>query len=216
MSSSTSNLDLLVPGQAGKEVTVNALADSASPAMIFGRRAYASYGLVWGYYGGTLLVDGTLTTIPNGALAPFPANQTNYVQATRAGVVSSNTSGYTAGQIPLYIVVTGTSTVTSYVDNRALVLTLGVTGLKSIALSDVNTTLSAAQASNQILEFTGTLTAQRNIVVPLAPRKWTVYNGTTQALQIIGASGTGVVIATTKTADVYSNGTNVRRATADV
>ena len=62
------------------------------------------------------------------------------------------------------------------------------------------------------------LTATRNVVVPLAVRQWTVYNGTTgaQSLQFIGASGTGVTVTNGKRAIIYADGTNVVRVTADV
>jgi hypothetical protein len=67
------------------------------------------------------------------------------------------------------------------------------------------------------LTFTGTLTATRNITVPLVgKRQWTVYNGTGQSLQFIGATGTGITVATLKHAIVRSDGTNIVRVTADV
>lgn len=215
MASSTSPLDLLVQSQMGHTVTANDMFNSASPAMLFARRALGCTGLTWAFYGGVILVDGTPTTIANGTVA-LTASQTNYVECNRSGAVTANTTSFTAGKVPLYSAVVGASTVTTYTEQRAWVKLQGTVGLKAIALSDVNTTLTATQASCEILEFTGTLTTQRNIVVPLGPQQWTIYNGTTHGLQIIGATGTGVVIATTKTAIVYSNGTNVRRATADV
>jgi len=117
MSNSTTNLDLISASQANKEVTANAMFDAASPAMLFGRRASTTAALTWGYYGGTLLVAGTPTPITNGTVA-LTASATNYVEATTAGVVSANTSAFTSGRIPLYTVVTGTATVTSYTDHR--------------------------------------------------------------------------------------------------
>lgn len=215
MSSSTSALDLLVQSQLGHTVTANDMFNAASPSMLFARRALGCTGLTWAFYGGVILVDGTLTTIANGTVA-LTASQTNYIECDRVGAVTANTAGFTAGKVPLYTAVTDTTSVSSYTEQRAWVKLPGTVGLKAIALSDANTTLTAAQARNEILEFTGTLSTQRNIVVPLSPQQWTIYNGSTQALQIIGATGTGVVIATTKTAIVYSNGTNVRRASADV
>lgn len=216
MSDSTTQLDVLTTGQAQKEVTANALFDAASPAMLFGRRASTTAALTWGHYGGDMLVDGVLTTIANGTVA-LTASATNYLEATRAGVVSKNTTGFTAGQIPLYEVVTDTSAVTSYTDRRAWVQPAHVAGRLAKSMTDANTTLTAAEARNQILEFTGTLTAQRDIVVPLAAQQWTVFNNTTGGfgLQFIGATGTGIVVAATKRAIVYADGTNVVRVTAD-
>jgi len=84
-------------------------------------------------------------------------------------------------------------------------------------MTDANTTLGGAQAKNDILEFTGTLTLQRNIVVPLGAQQWTVFNNTSGGfgLQFIGATGTGVVVAAGKRAIIYADGTNVVRVTAD-
>ena len=117
MSGSTSNLDLIATAQAQKEVTANALFDAASPATLFGRRASTSSALTWGYYGGTLLVSGTPTTIANGTVA-LSASATNYVEVDASGTVSRNTTAFTVGSTPLYTVVTGASTVTSYTDKR--------------------------------------------------------------------------------------------------
>ena len=214
MSNSTPTYDALVQSQAGKEITANAFFDAASPATTFGRRASTCSGLSWGYYGGTISVDGVLTQIANGTLT-LTASATNYLETTRAGVVSKNTTGFTAGSTPLYQVVTGTATVTSYTDNR--LQAVPTTGRLALAMSDANTTLTAAQSRNNILEFTGTLTAARNIVVPLAVQQWTVFNNTTGGfgLQFIGVTGTGISVAAGKRAIVYSDGTNIVRVTAD-
>ena len=108
MSNSTSNLDLISAGQAQKEVTANAMFDAASPAMVLGRRASTTAALTWGYYGGTIAVSGASVQIASGTLA-LTASATNYIEATIAGAVSVNTTGFTAGRKPLYTVVTGAS-----------------------------------------------------------------------------------------------------------
>lgn len=214
MSNSTITFDALVQAQSGKEITANAMFDAVSPASLYGRRQSSSSGLTWGYYGGTITVDGVLTQIPNGTLT-LTASLTNYVEATRAGVVSRNTTGFTAGSIPLYQIVAGAATVTSYTDYR--LQSVAGTGKLARVLTDANATLTAAEARNNILEFTGTLTAARNIVTPLAAQQWTVFNNTTGGfgLQFIGASGTGITVAAGKRAILYADGTNVVRVTAD-
>jgi len=215
MSNSTVTFDAIAQAQAGKEITANAFFDAASPATTFGRRQSTTSGLTWGFYGGTISVDGVLTQIANGTLS-LTASTTNYVETTRAGVVSKNTTGYTAGSTPLYTIVTGTATVTSYTDYR--LQAMPCSGRLVKAMSDANTTLTAAESRNNILEFTGTLTVQRNVVVPLGVQQWTVFNNTTGSfgLQFIGATGTGIVVAAGKRAIVYADGTNVVRVTADV
>lgn len=215
MSDSTPIFDALIVGQYSKELTVNALVDASSPALIFGRRQSTYSGLTWGFYGGRFFVDGLTQAVANGQIT-LAASASNYVEVTRAGVVSSNTSGFTAGRIPLYLVVTGTATVTSYTDVR--VPNRPTCGRMVKAMADANYALIHNESFAQILEFTGALTAQRNITVPLGAYQWTVFNNTTGGfgLQFIGATGTGIVVAMGKRAIIYADGTNVVRVTADV
>lgn len=122
MSNSATNLDLISVSQAQKEVTANALFDAASPAILYGRRASTTGGLVWGYYGGCVFAAGAVIVIANGTLN-LTASATNYIQADSAtGAITVNTTGFTAGKVPLYQVVAGTASVTSYTDNRAFTL----------------------------------------------------------------------------------------------
>jgi len=123
MANSTSNLDTISAGQAGKETTANALFDAGSPATLFGRRAAGCTALTWAYYGGPMIITGTPTRIANGSIS-LPASSTLYLEATTAGVVSINTVGWTSGQIPLYKIVTSASTVTNYEDWRCMALSV--------------------------------------------------------------------------------------------
>lgn len=89
--------------------------------------------------------------------------------------------------------------------------------------SDANKTLTAAEYSASFLEFGagGTaLTATRDVILPLTPqgRWWDVKNSSNggQSLRFIGASGTGITVATGKVARVLADGTNVIRLTADL
>lgn len=213
MSNSTSNIDPIVQSQSGKEVTANAYFDAASPATLYGRRASTCGGTTWGYYGGNVVVNGVLTQIANGTIS-LASSATNYIEAIpTTGAISSNSTAFTVGRIPLYSVVVGTSTVTSYTDYRICVPDFST--VLSKALSDANTALTISEARNETLTFTGTLTVTRDIILPLVPKQWTVYNGTSQSLQFIGASGTGITVATLKHAIVRSDGTNIIRVMAD-
>jgi len=218
MASSTTNLDLIAQSQASKEVTANALFDAASPATLFGRRASLCSGLNWFYYGGAMLVDGVLTVIANNAAAlVLSASTTNYVEATRAGVVSKNTTAFTPGQIPLYTIVTGASSVTSYTDQRAWVDPRHITSLASVAVTGSDVTLTAAQARCRYLTTTGVLTGNRSVIVP---NNWEgiVFCNNTGAFTttVKTAAGSGVVVAQGKRALLLADGTNVVRITADV
>ena len=216
MSGSTTNLDLIAQSQASKEVTANALFDAGSPATLFGRRT-ASSGLNWYYYGGSMVVDGVLTTLANNAAAlVLSANTTNYVEATRAGVVSKNTTGFTPGAIPLYTIVTGPSSVTSYTDNRAWVQPAHVTSKASVAVTAADVTLTQAQAACRYLTTTGVLTGNRNVIVPNDWEGIVFCNNTGAFTTTFKTSGgSGIVVAQTKRAHLLADGTNVVRITAD-
>lgn len=215
MSSSTSKFDQLATNQAGKEVRINQLMDSMSPSALGGRRESTTTGLTWGYYGGQIIVNGVPTDIPNGTVA-LTGSATNFVQLTQAGTVVVGTTR-DPRYAPLYSVVTTVSGVTSYTDERdAASLARLAYGIATQAMADANQTVSQAQALCDTLVTTGALTATRNLVVPLVRRRWTVRNNCTGgSVQVIGASGTGVTIATVKVAVVECDGTNVLRITAD-
>ncbi len=218
MASSTPNLDLIAQSQSSKEVTANALFDAGSPATLFGRRASLCSGLNWFYYGGVMLVDGVLTTISNNAAAlALTASATNYIEATRAGVVSKNTGGFTGGSIPLYTVVTGASSVTSYTDQRAWVQPEHITSMTSVSVTTADVTLNDAQSRCSYLTTTGALTANRNVIVP---NNWqgTVLcnNSGSFTTTFKTAAGSGVMIAQGKRAILLADGTNVVRITSDV
>lgn len=63
------------------------------------------------------------------------------------------------------------------------------------------------------------LTTGRNIIIPASreayARTWTFSNQTAQTLTLKTASGTGIAVATNKTAILRCDGTNVVRVTAD-
>jgi hypothetical protein len=221
MANSTSNIRQMTVGQAGKESLVNALVDAATPATLFGVDWVASAGLSLQVYGGKVLVGGTLTTLANQTIS-LTASQTNYVEfdPTNTGTasgISTNTSGWTAGRVPLWSVVTSSTSISTWTDCR----TWGAPGNPRLVVNmgtDANKTLTQAEASVEILEVTSvSLSTTRNIVLPLIPRQWTVFNNTTgaQSIQFIGATGTGVTVANAKRAIIYADGTNIVRVTAD-
>ncbi len=84
--------------------------------------------------------------------------------------------------------------------------------------SDANYTPAAAVYENYFFDITaGVISATRDIILPLtAGAKHFVFNRTAQSVRIIGASGTGITIATGKGAEVMCDGTNWIRMTADV
>lgn len=104
------------------------------------------------------------------------------------------------------------------------VLTVGALRLGRAAVSypaDADYTLPQSVYENGWLDVgSGTsLGSTRKLIVPITDGLvWAVSNNATgaQSIQVIGTTGTGITIATGKTAMVGSDGTNIRRLTADV
>ena len=110
----TPNLKLtyLVAGQLQPDVTLNGnmnILDAAvGGAVQFGNNPSTTSGLTYGYHGGRIYSNGANITIADGTVG-LTASATNYVQRTASGTVSVNTTGYTAGLIPMATVVTGSN-----------------------------------------------------------------------------------------------------------
>jgi hypothetical protein len=88
-------------------------------------------------------------------------------------------------------------------------------GVVTITLIDANYTLTnfngvVDEARNAVIIATGALSAQRNIIAPLVEKTYTIRNSTTGGfgVQIIGPSGTGVIIPNGVTTSVFCDGTN--------
>ena len=60
------------------------------------------------------------------------------------------------------------------------------------------------------------LVVGRNIIVPNKGKRYILFNNTLQILTITTAAGTGIAVGVGKTAQVYCDGTDVVRETADV
>jgi hypothetical protein len=198
--------------QAQKATTVNEINVALAAAALFGRRAAGISGLTWAYFGGTLYTDGVAAEIADGTVVLTNAF-TNYIEATRAGVVSANTTSFTAGRIPLYTAVTAGSVITSYVDKRAWGERFTRSKLvKSVAGGAGTTTLTRDEAAVDVLEFTGVLTGNRVIEVPAVAWLWpVVFNNTSGAFTLtVKVTGlTGVAVTQGKKTPLYCDATDV-------
>lgn len=99
--------------------------------------------------------------------------------------------------------------------NLGTLIEQAIAGVISITMLDANYTMTnfngvSDEARNQVIVLTGTNTAQRNLIAPLVEKTYTIKNTTTGgfAVQIIGSSGTGVVIPNGVTTTVYCDGIN--------
>jgi hypothetical protein len=87
-----------------------------------------------------------------------------------------------------------------------------IAGVLSVSLASANVTLSAAQNRNPVIECTGTLTANRELIVKTQPKNFWIHNNTSGAFTVTvkTAAGTGVEVPQGQWAKVYCDGTNVR------
>lgn len=105
---------------------------------------------------------------------------------------------------------------------RNLIVTPFPRLVKSVA-GNVNITLVDDEYYHKILEFTGALTGNITVFVPInyynqsEAWQWTVFNNTTGAftLTISTVAGAGILVAQGKRAILYCDGTNVVRVTPD-
>ena len=218
MTTNTTILGIIKPDnqQSQPETVVSTAIDQIDKVLggnmtkLFARKATTT-GLTWAFHGGSYFSDGVLTTVSDGTVA-LTASSTNYVEATQSGVVSRNTSGFSANQIPLYEVVTNSTAITSEVDRRDWLRSPFASVLTKAMPSDANYTLTHLESRADVIVISGgtTLTAQRNIVMPLLKGIKRVFNNSTggRALQFIGATGTGVVVQNKQRMEIYCDGTN--------
>lgn len=212
------HLDQISTGQTGKERKANEVFDSASPSTFGARRASTTAGLTVGFYGGKLSVNGVDTPFPASGTgqvgtASVTGSATRYLECSRSGTFSV-VSTPTPGAIRLATMVTSGSAITNYTDDRCFV-PLGnyniVQRASAISVTSADVTLTEAQARCKQLATTGTLTGNRNLIVPNGPQEFTVTNGCSGAfnLTVKTAAGTGVIVAQSTTAYLQSDGTNV-------
>lgn len=110
-------LEQISQQQAYRVTAINENFEAVAAAGVYGINRSASVGLVFAYYGGTILVDGAFSSIADGTVA-LTGSATNYIERTRAGAVTKNTTGFTAGLIPVATCVTSASGITTYTDYR--------------------------------------------------------------------------------------------------
>lgn len=144
-------LQQLATSQSGLPTRINENFASVSPAALFGMNPQTTNGLTWGYYGGVVNNAGTLTTIADGTVT-LTNSATNYVEATSAGIVQVNTSGFTSGNIPLYQIVVSGSLPTTISDMR-------VSGMANIAAASGGFSIDYANPGTGNLTLLGSTVA---------------------------------------------------------
>ncbi len=143
---------------------------AASPAAVYGRRAAATSGLTWGYYGGIAFG----ATVANGTVS-LTASNTNYIVASRStGAVSVATSttnwNNATDYFRLYQVVAGASAVTSYTDHRDFTGGGGGSGGSADLVSYDNSTsgLSATNVQDALDEVAAVIVSAATQTIAIA------------------------------------------------
>lgn len=77
----------------------------------------AHSGLNFAYGVGIARADNAVARVDAGTVS-LTDDATNYIEVTTAGVVSANTTGFTAGRIPLFTVTTASGAITAVQDDR--------------------------------------------------------------------------------------------------
>jgi hypothetical protein len=103
------------PGKVGEDNT--RLAIDAAALKAFAQNVFGTGGLVYAYLGGVTWIAGAAAQVAGGTLALTPSAN-NYIERTSAGLVSKNTTGFTAGKIPMALVATSATGITSIIDYR--------------------------------------------------------------------------------------------------
>ena len=109
----------------------------------------------------------------------------------------------------------GTST--TQIATTAFVATATAGVLNKSVAGGSNVTLTSAEAGNAVLNLTGALTANIQVIVPATADKWTVVNATTGnfTITVKTASGTGVLVAQGYASNLWTEGTNVYQQMTD-
>jgi len=150
-------------------------------------------------YNGTSLVSGAISS---GSFCAVRFNGTTFtlVYATN-GLVQENVATAPAGDV------------SQAAASTAFTNTL-LNGQSNISTTGGNTTLSASQYGQYILNVTGTLTSNATIFLPASTATWQVYNGTTGSFSlnfsVVGTPGSSLTILPGITATIWSDGTNIR------
>lgn len=108
-------------------------------------------GLNYSYFAGRIFNGKAIVDVAAGTVA-LTASNTNYVECSRAGVVSKNIVGFTSGAIPLATIVTGVASITS-ITNKKTFLSAPPNGGISGDL------LSTAGKTKSLLAVVGTVSA---------------------------------------------------------
>jgi hypothetical protein len=104
--------------------------------------------------------------------------------------------------------------------NLGTLLEQAIAGVENVTISGTSYTLTtgsgvADQARNAVINLTGTLSANCNVIVPSVDKVYTIRNSTTGGFSVVvkTAAGSGVTVANGLTQSMYCDATNVVAST---
>jgi len=164
---------------------------------------------VWNGAGGTLTLP-SAATVGNGWFINVSNQGSGALLVDPSGSVSidgSSTKTYNPGESSM-IVTDGVNYFTIGYGKDA-VFAFDYTSIAIGGTGDY--TLTGSELNRIAYDFTGTLTGDRNVIVPVTVQQYWVTNSTTGAydLTVKTAAGTGYTIAQGQSVILYCNGTNV-------
>jgi hypothetical protein len=135
----------------------------------FDKDATTTTGLTWGYTGGKIRNDNVITDIAAATIA-LTDNATNYIEYDpTGGTIGKNTTGFTAGKIPLRQVVTLAGAITTDTDKRAWITTNNSGGATNfLGLTDTPANYTGAAGKGVRVNSGGTGLEFYDIIDPVA------------------------------------------------
>jgi len=112
-------------------------------------------GLTLGFTAGRVYFGPSLVNVSAGTVL-LTTSATNYVEVDAAGAVSANTSAFTAGRCPLWIVTTGVSSIATFTQRRTLLFCFPDASITGTQLSTAGKTKTVT-AGGDTLSATGTV-----------------------------------------------------------
>lgn len=159
-----------------------------------------STGLTFGYDGGLVYLGNSVLPVSAGTIV-LAASSTNYIETDRTGTIYTNNSAFTSGRLPLYVVVTGTSSISSVEQAKPLLVMLG-------AASITGQMLSAAANKRSIVQNLGSISATSSFIFT-APVAGTLSAATLIDAAAVATNGTNYWTITLTNKGAAGSGTTV-------
>jgi len=155
-------------------------------------------GLTFGYEAGVVKYNNTHVSVVSGTVL-LTASQTNYVEIDNTGSVTTNTTGFTIDRIPLWILVTDVTSITTFTDTRTILSIIDTYGSAVIfndklTIKGSNSIVGNSTGDLKINALTGTVYIANNsgngqLIIQDGAAGTTnqvILNGTTGSITVSG------------------------------